>query len=253
MDLSEGGWAEVVRGYAMELVQSVVPYQQGDSNYNQVVAATGWSKQGSSGTTCGFLCHWMLWKLGVRNYDILNWPAVKETNFDSSKNVDRIWNKGKPPFVQITAPYDQPRMRNPQLNALEMGITPKPGDIVMLKDPSTPGTEHVFVYCETRRISDPGGKRPGAAERAAIRQAKKFKDTTIVQWHNAESGQEHGTDAKFKTRDLILSYDMHGYTKITSGEPIDWAIKHVIGWLDLEQLDYDPDTLDKIKNRPIKA
>jgi hypothetical protein len=258
-----GEQMDVIRSYAMELVDGILPYKAGDSKYQQVVGACGWQKGTGPGTTCGFLCHWMMWKLGVTNPEILNWNTAY-SRFETARNVEKIWNKGQFPFRQIANPYAKPRQKNPIFNILELQhmnggpspgdiIGPRPGDIVMIKDLEKPNSEHVFVFCSAQTVTDPGGKRAGSALRAAIRKASGSFDTTMLQWTNGESGQENGTDAHMKTRDLILAGKTDGYTKITSGDPHDWAIKTVIGWLDLGQLDYDENVFRQILKQSVSA
>jgi hypothetical protein len=265
-----GEQMDVIRQYAMELMSYALPYQQGTDKYKEVVEATGWKKTpGNPGTTCGFLCHWMMWKLGVKNTDILNWnDTTRRTKFETGKNVDKIWHKGQVPFRQIADPYDRRMpdlnlgllgMKNLMVNFLELATLngaiggPRAGDIVMIKDPAKVNSEHVFVFCSAKRVPETGAKRPGLAQRQAVNKASSSTDNTVLQWYNAESGQEHGTDGKFKTRELILSGDVQGYTRITSGDPIDWALKIVFGWLDLGQLDYDEKVFQQIMARPVRV
>jgi len=217
------GEIAVLRDYAMRLIDENVPFQRGDAKYKEIVESTGWRKTPTNpGTTCGFLCHWLMWKLGVGDPAILNWTDTSRgTQWKIGQNISKIWNTGKPPFVQITQPYAPPAKQNPVVNMLELGGSmgiggPQPGDSIFIREPGgSPGSEHVFVFLRARRTA------------------------TSLEWDTAEAGQDHGTDAKLKTRTVQLSGNIRGYTKISGNDPI----RHVIGWLDLSQVDYDFDGL----------
>jgi hypothetical protein len=213
------GEIDILRGYAMRLIDEKVPFHRGDATYKEVVETTGWIKTPDNpGTTCGFLCHWLMWKLGVGDKAVLNWPDdSRGVKWKIGENISKIWNKGARPFVQITMPYAPTTKQNPLVNMLELGASmgiggPQPGDSIFIREPGgSPGSEHVFVFLRSRKT--PNG----------------------VEWDTAEAGQEHGTDAKLKVRTLQLSGNIRGYTKITGNDPI----RHVIGWLDLSLVDYD--------------
>lgn len=210
----------VLRNYAMQLIDDNVPFQRGDAKYKEIVETTGWKKTPSNpGTTCGFLCHWLMWKLGVGDAAILNWTdASRTTQWKVGQNISKIWNVGQRPFVQITQPYAPPAKENPTANLLELGASmgiggPQPGDSIFIREPGgSPGSEHVFVFLRSR------------------------KTLSGMEWDTAEAGQDHGTDAKLKVRTLQLSGNFRGYTKISGNNPI----RHVIGWLDLSLVEYDP-------------
>ena len=210
----------ILRNYAMRLIDENVPFRRGDAKYKEIVETTGWVKTPNNpGTTCGFLCHWLMWKLGVGDPTILNWKDdTRQTQWKIGQNISKIWNGGKRPFVQITEPYAPPARQNPIVNMLELGGSmgiggPQPGDSVFIREPGgAANSEHVFVFLRSR------------------------KTTAGVEWDTAEAGQDHGTDAKFKVRTIKFSGSFRGYTKITGNDPI----RHVIGWLDLSKVDYHP-------------
>ena len=208
-----------LRDYAMRLIDDNVPFQRGDAKYKEIVETTGWRKTPDNpGTTCGFLCHWLMWKLGVGDPDILNWTDTSRgTKWKVGENISKIWNRGDRPFVQITMPYAKPSKQNPLTNMLELGASmgiggPQPGDSIFIREPGgSPESEHVFVFLRSR------------------------KTATGLEWDTAEAGQEHGTDAKLKVRTVQLSGNIRGYTKISGNDPI----RNIIGWLDLSRVDYD--------------
>ena len=214
------GEMAALRDYAMRLIKDKVPFHRDDATYKEIVETTGWRKTPTNpGTTCGFLCHWLMWKLGVGDPKILNWPdPSRNAEWKVGQNISKIWNGGKPPFVQITQPYAPPAKQNPVVNMLELGGSmsiggPQPGDSVFIREPGGPGgSEHVFVFLRAR------------------------KTATGLEWDTAEAGQEHGTDAKLKVRTVMLSGNIRGHTKISGNDPI----RNVIGWLDLSKVEYDP-------------
>src|SRR5215831_2892941 len=58
----------LVRQNARDLLNSVLKngFKQGDDNFKVVC------KDWGGGTTCGFLCHWLLWRLGVSEQNLVN-------------------------------------------------------------------------------------------------------------------------------------------------------------------------------------
>jgi len=218
--IPDAGQMSILRDYALRLLADNVPFQRGDAKYKEIVETTGWRKTPDNpGTTCGFLCHWLMWKLGVGDPAILNWTdASRKTKFVVGANIDKIWNKGRRPFVQVAEPYAKPFKQNPAVNMLELGGSmgiggPQPGDSVFIREPGgSAGSEHVFVFRRSR------------------------KTAAGVEWDTAEAGQDHGTDGKLKTRTVKFTGNFRGYTQITGNTPI----RTIIGWLDLSQVDYDP-------------
>lgn len=209
-----------LRAYALRLISQNVPFQRGDAKYKEIVETTGWRKTPDNpGTTCGFLCHWLMWKLGVGDPAILNWTdKARRTEWKVGQNISKIWNTGRPPFKQIAQPYAPPSRQNPTVNMLELGGSmgiggPQAGDSVFIREPGGPGgSEHVFVFLRSRKVANG------------------------LEWDTAEAGQDHGTDAKLKTRTVFLTGNFRGYTTISGNSPI----RTVIGWLDLSQVEYDP-------------
>lgn len=207
--LLNGEQADGLRKKARELVASVVPFTYGDANYTKVCKFY----QKGYGTSCGCLCHWMLYELGASNADIVNWTdAGRGLRFIAGQNIARIWHRGAKPFVSCHGQAHNPLLR---------GLRPFSGDIVFIHQPGGPqNKEHVFVFLE--QVTE-GGR---------------------VKWKTAESGQEGGTDAKFKTRVLHLSSDstakMSADVKISDKDdtgPMD-GDRTVMGWLDISSLDY---------------
>jgi hypothetical protein len=230
-----------LRKYAMRLMDEYVPFTCGDAKYQEVVEKTGWKKTPDSGTTCGFLCQWLMWKLGVGDPKVLNWntvrgtwetpksdtPKKRDTTFVPALNISRIAHAGKPKFIS-TNPLDG-------LNLLEgpdgwvssgMGRGPQCGDIVYIRYKTNNNDGHVFVF-----LYNMMGDR--------------------AKWRTAEAGFTGGTDAIKKWRTLELSGNKHGFTKINSDQTIDNQHREVFGWLDISQVDYDDvRLLDALKAAP---
>ena len=200
---------EALREKARKLVESVVPFKYGDANYQEVCKFF----QKGFGTSCGCLCHWMMYKLGAANPDIVNWTdPARGLSFLAGANVSRIYHKNTSPFVACTGRG---------INPLMLGLRPATGDIIFIHQPGGPqNKEHVFVFLDEVRQGD------------------------RIKWKTAESGQEGGTDSKFKTRVLHLpsgnDVKLKADVKISDMDntgPAD-GDRTVMGWLDLSKLDY---------------
>lgn len=109
---------------AMQLLQLYVPFIQGDSKFAEVCKDFG-----GSGTTCGFLCHWLMWRLGCRDPKIVNRSDPSSgLKYRIGMNIAMIYRGGGSPWV-----------------TMKPGMTPQPGDVCLVSNgPSS--TEHVFVF-----------------------------------------------------------------------------------------------------------
>src|SRR5258708_2070442 len=129
-----------IREYAVNLVLSRLPFCRKCKNhttdashqqyYQEVVAAAGFDWQpGSTGSTCGFLCHWLLWSIGVSNYEVVNWPdpTGRSDFWGGNTNISRLYQNGQYPFVNIN-----PANTNTLEAAPDTG-GPEPGDIILLQ------------------------------------------------------------------------------------------------------------------------
>lgn len=110
--------------YAMELLKLYVPFEPGDAKFKEVCKDFG-----NSGTTCGFLCHWLMWRLGVRDPSVVNRSEPSDgLKYIPGMNIAMIFRGGKAPWRKMKA-----------------GDTPEPGDVCLVSN-GPPATEHVFVF-----------------------------------------------------------------------------------------------------------
>ncbi len=197
-----GEQVDVVRARALQLLKEYVPFKWGDDHCKEV--CTFYSK--GFGTTCGCLAHWLMWRLGVSEKTILNWTdASRGTEFKTAKNLSKIYNGGKIPFINCM-------LGN---NPLLQGKSPDLGDIVYIhEEPNGPqNTEHVFVF---------------------IKEEKRGANTI---WKTAEAGQTGGTDAEFKERTVFLpgpGAKLTNRVKVSGNTPN----RTIMGWLPLDVLEY---------------
>lgn len=113
-----------VRGLAVSLVRSRVPFDRGDSSYAVVC-----KDYGGIGTTCGYLPHWMLWAVGCRLRRVVNRYEPKDgLAYRDGANISAL--RWQPEFVAY--------------NRLAASTLPLPGDIFFVSD-GPPATEHVGV------------------------------------------------------------------------------------------------------------
>ncbi len=238
MKLDEHGmwW---IRRRALRLLKANVPFTASSPQYKEIVSSTGWAKTPTSGTTCGFLCHWLLHKLGCTEADRMNRAdGGMGLKYENGGNISILfiglkatravrnggsfsWNAAGP-FVRVAEPYAKPSAKNPYFNALEQAIAtgvggPKAGDIVFIRDPGGSNlSEHVFVFMSAEKGADG------------------------IYWNTAEAGQANGTDGDLKRRKIMPSGATDGYTRIDGNTPI----RTVIGWLDLSKLDWAPNAVE---------
>lgn len=149
-------------------------FAQGDYRFGEITAASInrgpgqdhkglhngkpiYTDYGGQGTTCGFICHWMLWRLGCREPDlnrtVYAYSGHRET-YEPGYNVCRLGNMAarhdnhirtfkpgpKLDFCKdLGKVLSSPRRKQPF-------AFPKTGDIIYLPSPPGGGNEHVFIY-----------------------------------------------------------------------------------------------------------
>jgi hypothetical protein len=243
-----------IRSYAVDLILKNVPYCRSCSHpeknehykrYHEIVEAMGYKwAAGAKGTTCGFLCHWMLFTLGVTNKDIVNWTdpdphSTSQTKFTSGKdNISKLYHGGNPPFNKILLKPKNPFSQAPMQNG------PSPGDIIHIinlnGNETVINSDHVFVFLSNNPLE------ARFAQRTDIQKSKSVPGAagSPLIWMTAESGQGPigmATDALLKTR-AIYANTMNT-SKIQLEDPDN---RYISGWLDLSQLDYDANTVKAI-------
>ena len=186
-----------IRTHAGILVRAYVPCDTGDAKFAQIAQDyTG------GGTTCGFLCHWLMWRLGCNDAKIVNRREPGFTYVDG-QNISRIFNLGREPFIKVIG-----------TNLMQQGLEPALGDIVFIKEhPNGPqNTEHVFVFLE-----------------------KEVRDGKIF-WKTGETGQKNSRGqecGRLKERELKLGSQRDG--RVTGNAPE----RNVFGWISLAKLRYN--------------
>jgi hypothetical protein len=201
-----GEQADGIRKKAVDFVTGVLDFYRGDLVYQDV--CKGYNAGPTSGTTCTFLPHWMLMKIGVSkdnlskgvsnsNRGLINrTDTARGTKMVAGDGVSVIANS--PAFVRM----------KPNLKAY-----PLPGDIVVIQsDPYKQSDEHVFVFLG------------------------KISDTV---WDTGESGQaradaQNGViEGKRKKREMRITANKM-IAAAADGKPD----RYVQGWLDISKLDY---------------
>jgi hypothetical protein len=206
-----GEQADGIRKKAVEFVTGVLDFYRGDLVYQDV--CKGYTP--GYGTSCTFLPHWMLLKLGVSGLnmsrgvpnkkDVPPKPRSLINRDDLSRGTKLVAGDG----VSVIANSPAFVTMKPNLKAY-----PQPGDIVIIqKEPYNQPDEHVFVFLG------------------------KLADNL---WDTGESGQApsnspDGTlEGKRKKREMRIT-DRSMIAVATPDKPVD---RKVQGWLDISKLDY---------------
>ncbi len=126
----------------------------GVPNGGQVAA---WAK-GTTGTTCGYLPHWMLWAIGCRDWATMNREddAWNTSLYDAARGGEAIHWIIKIGTAKLLFDY-RPRFPTGSEERKEktspIWVTPTPGalpeigDVLYIQDPAgTGGDHHVFVF-----------------------------------------------------------------------------------------------------------
>src|SRR4051794_8510536 len=197
-----GEQADVIRAKAVNLVTGVLDFNRGDPVYQDV--CKGYSP--GFGTSCTFLPHWMLLKLGVsannKSLGVNKQSRGLINRTDTTRGTKMVPGDG----VAVIA-------NSPAFVTMRQGVYPQAGDIVVIQsDPYNQSHEHVFVFL------------------------KKLSDTS---WDTGESGQAASNaatgvvEAKRKNRAMRISAAKM-IAAASDGKPD----RYVQGWLDISKLEY---------------
>lgn len=118
-----------LRRWAVDLVDTVTPSERGDAAFDEV--ADGWDGRGDP---CGYLCHWLLDRLGCTDPTLVN----RGPSYVDGRAIAKLYHGGTAPFVRATP-----------------GARPSPGDVVFLRGFQRDRTaEHVFVFLSEEFTAD---------------------------------------------------------------------------------------------------
>lgn len=154
------GQPELLHQVATELLNIYVPSNWSDPAFQEIINGD----YGGIGTTCGFLAHWLIWRLGCRSMWLVNrTDKANALTYHVGKNIARLrWNA----LFQVYA-----------------GGTPLPGDIVYISA-GTPNSEHVFCFLEdddgTWVSADAGQQNPSDQKQCARIRRRTFKNGSLV-------------------------------------------------------------------------
>src|SRR5437879_4745095 len=127
----------LMRKCADYLLRTILPYKAGEDDFWDVC-----KDYGGSGTTCGYLCHWLLWRLGAMPSNMSAVPKLhgggtydrttvnrSEDGFSygASENISRIHSN--PDFIWNSG-FHRPVAGGPlhACNAFQAGWRPETGD-----------------------------------------------------------------------------------------------------------------------------
>ena len=225
-----GEQMDVIRAKAGQLLDVYGEFALGDAKSKQVCPgyAVGY------GTTCGFLCHFLMWRLGVKDPTRVNWnDPSRNLTMVPGDNIRRIYLGGAAPFVRCASTGKGAKMPNP----LVAGQRPRLGDIVFIFEPGgLQSAEHVFVF------------------------RKEEQRGTELIWYTSEAGQpgaKGSTDARPRERRPVMSSRIDQPTFLNEiGEP-DFRLRRnsnraIIGWLDIGSLEYIDSAFDDAK-KPVET
>lgn len=196
------------------LMSQYLPFTRGDKSYDEICKGYG-----RRGTTCGYLAHWLLWRLGCKNPDLVNRPEVANGFSIFNKKEERKRTNGVVMGGNLAMINEYVGTRNNPTT-----VTPEPGDIMIIDNlvhaNANKGTDrqylrqHVIVFLE--QVFE--GGRPA--------------------WRTAEAGKARGDapngtpEAGFGLRPILSS---QGRVTLQQG-PSEPEGRAVIAWLPLDSV-----------------
>jgi len=186
-----------LRHSVSSLIAAYVPSDTGDGRFDEIA-----QDYRGKGTTCGYLCHWLLWRLGCADRNIVNRKAPNGYTYRVGQNISRIWNNGRLPFVRVL-----------NTGRIAAGERPEKGDIVFIAMPGGAATsEHVFVFLE------------------------EFQRNGRIYWRGADAGQRNAAKqecARYSQRELLIQ-GKNAVVRSSNGTE-----RTVFGWLPLRNLTFE--------------
>jgi hypothetical protein len=168
------------------------------------------------GTTCGFLPHWLLWKLGCKDGAVVNrYEPDSIFAYKDQVNLGRFYSHKL--FTKVAFPGN-PKGPNDDL-FLERKIYPKTGDAVIIqgnKSPKGYDTSHIFILLDDG-IWDPKVKGKGT-------------------WRVAETGQGTGGGSGH-IANRGVEFKNGKWWVNAEGKSAD---KWMLGWFDISKLEFGP-------------
>ncbi|MDQ4145449.1 MAG: hypothetical protein M3198_17250 [Actinomycetota bacterium] len=161
------------------------------------------------GTTCGFLCHWLMRELGALGDNINITDHDRRLQYRDGENIIRLYNAKKRPFVGDDG-------------GVHSGARPGVGDIVMIVDPDVANSEHVLVFMGEAKETDESGKETVYWRTAEAGRRNPDKG-------NRQSASEDKRRLFFQGRQAWLDRPVFGPSQ---------APKRIMGWVDLDLLNY---------------
>lgn len=177
-------------------------------------------KDWTGGTTCGFLPHWLLWRLGCKDTKLIN-RYEPDTAFTYTDKINLSRFLDYPSFTKVAFPDIGWGARAKGVNDemfLNRTAYPKVGDAVIIQGNKTSNgneTSHIFVILE-EPIWDANMKGKGT-------------------WRIAETGQGTGGSGHIATRGF--EFKNGRWWVNAAGKAAD---KWMIGWLDISKLEFGP-------------
>lgn len=148
----------LLRDYVEHLITTYVPSDTGDEMFTEIA-----KDYGGAGTTCGFLCHWLMWRIGCRDPKVVNRNEPKDgLRYAVGQNISKIYSGG-------------------YFERFKPGTEPKYGDIVFTSN-GPPLTEHVFVFLssEVRDGKKVWHSADAGQRNDAGRQCARFRKRTLT-------------------------------------------------------------------------
>ncbi len=172
------------------------------------------------GTTCGFLPHWLLWRLGCKDATVVNrYEPDTDFGYTDQVNLDRFLSHKQ--FTRVAFPDSGYGANAKGLNDekfLDRKIYPKTGDAVIIqgkKSPSGNDSSHIFIVLDDG-LWDRNVKGKGI-------------------WRIAETGQGSGGSGHIFKRGV--EFKDGKWNVNADGKAAD---RWMLGWFNIDNLDFGP-------------
>ena len=162
---------------------------------------------GELGTTCGYLPHWLWWRMGCSDAKLMcRHEPDTPFRYTSGSQINLVYSH--PKFVTLGGAYDIARKTANDQKFIEGSIYPKTGDAVIIKGvPNAKGQDssHIFITLD----------------------AGTWETETKGSWRVAETGQD-GNGGHIAQRAVEFRNNK-------------WMMgaKWMLGWLDIDQVKFD--------------
>ena len=204
-----------IREHAALLINAYVPSDTNDPRFDHIA-----KDYGGKGTTCGYLCHWLMWRLGSDSTDIINRNEPGFTYIPGG-NITRIYNSGRLPFISING-----------TDLLQQGPRPQYGDIVYIRQKELTSQQEQQLKAQGKFNQQEIDNILNKSEHVFVFLEETTDSSGNLIWRSADAGQQNN-------RNQQCARLVERVLKLGASTGAKFGNRDIFGWIPLAELSYN--------------